>query len=38
MKSEQKKAISSVRDNIDSIDNKILDLLKERLDCAKEIN
>jgi chorismate mutase/prephenate dehydratase len=37
MKSEQKKAISSVRDNIDAIDNKILELLKERLHCAKEI-
>ncbi len=37
MKSEQKKALLSVRDNIDSIDNRILDLLKERLDCAKEI-
>lgn len=37
MESEQKKAIVSVRDNIDSIDNQILTLLKERLACAKEI-
>lgn len=37
MESKQKKAISSVRDNIDAIDNKILELLKERLNCAKEI-
>jgi chorismate mutase/prephenate dehydratase len=37
MDTEQKKAIGSVRDKIDSIDNTILKLLKERLDCAKEI-
>jgi chorismate mutase/prephenate dehydratase len=37
MNSEEKKAISSVRNNIDSIDNQILTLLKERLHCAKEI-
>lgn len=37
MKSEQKKAISSVRNNIDSIDTEILSLLKQRLSCAKEI-
>lgn len=37
MESEQKKAIESVRQRIDSIDNTILNLLKERLDCAKTI-
>lgn len=37
MESEQKKAIESVRQRIDSIDNTILKLLKERLDCAKTI-
>ena len=37
MESEQKKAIDSVRQRIDSIDNTILELLKERLDCAKSI-
>ena len=37
MESEQKKAIESVRQRIDSIDNTILNLLKERLDCAKNI-
>ncbi|KJR98130.1 MAG: prephenate dehydratase [Desulfobulbaceae bacterium BRH_c16a] len=37
METEQKKAIGSVRDKIDSIDNTILQLLKERLDCAKTI-
>lgn len=37
MKPDQKKALVSVRDNIDSIDNQILALLKERLHCAKEI-
>lgn len=37
METEQKKAIVSVRDKIDSIDNTILELLKERLECAKAI-
>ena len=37
MEIEQKKIIGSVRDTIDSIDNRILALLKERLACAKEI-
>ncbi|TKB09314.1 prephenate dehydratase [Desulforhopalus sp. IMCC35007] len=37
MKSDQKKELVSVRDNIDSIDNQILDLLKKRLGYAKEI-
>lgn len=37
MESEQKKAIESVRNRIDSIDNTILNLLKERLECAKTI-
>lgn len=37
MESEQKKAIVSVRDKIDSIDTQILSLLKERLSCAKQI-
>ncbi|PHR29057.1 MAG: prephenate dehydratase [Desulfotalea sp.] len=37
MKPDQKKALISVRDNIDSIDNQILNLLKNRLGCAKEI-
>ena len=37
MESEQKKAIESVRNRIDSIDNTILNLLKERLECAKSI-
>ncbi len=37
MDTEQKKAIVSVRDKIDSIDNTILELLKERLECAKAI-
>ncbi len=37
MESEQKKAIVSVRDKIDSIDTQILSLLKERLSSAKEI-
>ena len=37
METEQKKAIVSVRDKIDSIDNTILELLKERLECAKSI-
>jgi chorismate mutase/prephenate dehydratase len=37
MKIEQKKAIVSVRDTIDSIDDQILTLLKKRLSCAKEI-
>lgn len=37
MKSDQKKELVSVRDNIDSIDNQILDLLKKRLSYAKEI-
>lgn len=37
MESKQKKAISSVRENIDSIDNQILKLLKDRLECAKDI-
>lgn len=37
MESEQKKAIISGRDKIDSIDNNILSLLKERLAYAKEI-
>lgn len=34
---EQKKKIGTVRQDIDTIDNTILDLLKKRLDCAKEI-
>ncbi len=34
---EQKHNISKVRDRIDEIDNTILELLKERLDCAKTI-
>jgi chorismate mutase/prephenate dehydratase len=37
MENEQKKAITTVRDTIDSIDNQILELLKQRLHCAKEI-
>ncbi len=37
MEIEQKKLIVSVRDNIDSIDNEVLTLLKRRLACAKEI-
>ncbi|MFW2368851.1 MAG: chorismate mutase, partial [Desulforhopalus sp.] len=37
MENEQKKAIVTVRDTIDSIDNQILELLKKRLNCAKEI-
>ena len=37
MNSEEKTSISSVRDNINSIDNQILSLLKEQLHCAKEI-
>jgi chorismate mutase/prephenate dehydratase len=37
MKSEQQKAIVSVRDKIDQIDGEILSLLKQRLSCAIEI-
>lgn len=37
MDAEQKRAIISVRDKIDAIDNQILDLLKQRIGCAKEI-
>lgn len=37
MESKPKRAISTVRENIDSIDDKILDLLKERISCAREI-
>jgi chorismate mutase/prephenate dehydratase len=37
MKQEQKKAIITVRDQIDAIDNQILSLLKQRLACAREI-
>jgi len=37
MKTEQQKAILSVRDTIDRIDGEILSLLKKRLTCAKEI-
>lgn len=37
MESDQKKAIVSVRDSIDSIDTKIVELLKDRLSYAKEI-
>lgn len=37
MGNESKSGIILVRDQIDSIDNKILSLLKERLNCAKEI-
>jgi chorismate mutase/prephenate dehydratase len=37
MESEQKKVIHSVRTRIDAIDDTILDLLKERLECAKAI-
>lgn len=37
MKPDQKKELVSVRDTIDSIDNQILSLLKDRLQCAKEI-
>lgn len=37
MEKEQKNPIISVRDNIDAIDNRILNLLKERLGYAKEI-
>lgn len=37
MESEQKNKIISVRDQIDEIDNQILEMLKKRLYCAKEI-
>jgi chorismate mutase/prephenate dehydratase len=37
METEQKNEIVSVRDQIDTIDNHILSLLKERLSCAKKI-
>ena len=37
MKSDQEQELKIVRDNIDSIDNEILSLLKNRLNCAKEI-
>lgn len=37
MDAEQKKSIVSVRDKIDAIDNQILDLLQQRIGCAKEI-
>lgn len=37
MKSDQEQELKIVRDNIDSIDNEILNLLKNRLNCAKEI-
>ncbi len=37
MQDEQKNAIVAVRDRIDTIDNEILSLLKQRLTCAKEI-
>jgi len=37
MQSDQEQELKVVRDNIDSIDNEILSLLKNRLDCAKEI-
>lgn len=37
MENEQKKEIITVRDTIDSIDNQILQLLIQRLNCAKEI-
>jgi len=37
MKTERKNHIISVRDQIDAIDDQILSMLKERLNCAKEI-
>lgn len=37
METERKTEIVSVRDQIDTIDDQILSLLKERLNCAKEI-
>ncbi len=37
METERKNEIVSVRDQIDTIDDEILSLLKERLNCAKEI-
>ena len=37
MEKKQKPQLVSVRTKIDSIDDQILSLLKERLDCAKEI-
>jgi chorismate mutase/prephenate dehydratase len=37
METEPKNEIVSVRDQIDTIDDQILSLLKERLNCAKEI-
>ncbi len=37
METERKNKIISVRDQIDSIDDQILLMLKERLNCAKEI-
>ena len=37
MEKDKKNAIVDVRDEIDSIDNQILSLLKNRLDCAKQI-
>lgn len=37
MEAAQKNAITAGRERIDSIDNQILSLLKERLACAKEI-
>lgn len=37
MQSDQQEALLTVRDTIDSIDNQILNLLKQRIECAKEI-